>query len=189
MHLRLSPRAPPSHVSVVRMGGPPIPTRIYNGILIVQQVIFFHSAERLWSSSLTEMKSGVCVCVLLAAFSGSCLGQLPKHSQGGVLPASIQVDAPLARMIQHGRNALDTIKDPQKALQQGWVLGEDKENLRATLSELLAQLLSRKGLSRRNATINSRVNGLSPSHRIQDRDYLGWMDFGRRSAEEYDYTA
>ena len=28
----------------------------------------------------------------------------------------------------------------------------------------------------------------APSHRIKDRDYLGWMDFGRRSAEEYEYS-
>lgn len=45
------------------------------------------------------------------------------------------------------------------------------------------------GSVRRNSTANSRGNGLSANHRIADRDYLGWMDFGRRSAEEYEYSS
>ncbi|KPP78341.1 cholecystokinin-like [Scleropages formosus] len=139
------------------------------------------------------MNSGVCVCVLLAALSGSCLGHPPAHSQGGVLPASPQVDSPLLGLAQHDRHARSTpLRDTLKAMQQGRGPAEEEEeeeNLRATLSELLARLLSRKGLSRRNSTMNSRSSGLSGSHRIQDRDYLGWMDFGRRSAEEYEYTS
>lgn len=38
-------------------------------------------------------------------------------------------------------------------------------------------------------SITSRASGLAPSHRIKDRDYVGWMDFGRRSAEEYEYSS
>ena len=45
------------------------------------------------------------------------------------------------------------------------------------------------GSVRRNSTANSRGGGLSANHRIADRDYLGWMDFGRRSAEEYEYSS
>ncbi len=45
------------------------------------------------------------------------------------------------------------------------------------------------GSVRRNSTANSRLNGLSANHRIADRDYMGWMDFGRRSAEEYEYSS
>ena len=33
------------------------------------------------------------------------------------------------------------------------------------------------------------LQSLDPSHRISDRDYMGWMDFGRRSAEEFEYTS
>lgn len=33
------------------------------------------------------------------------------------------------------------------------------------------------------------LQSLDPSHRISDRDYMGWMDFGRRSAEEYEYPS
>lgn len=39
------------------------------------------------------------------------------------------------------------------------------------------------------SSLTSRASGLAPSHRIKDRDYLGWMDFGRRSAEEYEYSS
>ncbi|XP_071394801.1 cholecystokinin-like [Centroberyx affinis] len=45
------------------------------------------------------------------------------------------------------------------------------------------------GSVRRNSTVNSRASGLNANHRIKDRDYLGWMDFGRRSAEEYEYSS
>lgn len=46
-----------------------------------------------------------------------------------------------------------------------------------------------QGSVRRNSTANSKGVGLSANHRIADRDYLGWMDFGRRSAEEYEYSS
>ncbi|KAM3596827.1 uncharacterized protein V6R79_021391 [Siganus canaliculatus] len=66
-------------------------------------------------------------------------------------------------------------------------LAEEDGDSRANLSELLARLISsRKGSVRRNSTANSRG---SANHRIADRDYLGWMDFGRRSAEEYEYSS
>lgn len=46
-----------------------------------------------------------------------------------------------------------------------------------------------QGSVRRNSTANSKGVGPSANHRIADRDYLGWMDFGRRSAEEYEYSS
>uniref|UniRef100_A0AAY5K5S0 Gastrin/cholecystokinin peptide hormone domain-containing protein n=1 Tax=Esox lucius TaxID=8010 RepID=A0AAY5K5S0_ESOLU len=63
---------------------------------------------------------------------------------------------------------------------------EDEGETRTSLSELLARLISRKGSFQKNLSLNSRASGPGPSHRIKDRDYLGWMDFGRRSAEEYE---
>ncbi|KAK9396497.1 cholecystokinin [Crotalus adamanteus] len=33
------------------------------------------------------------------------------------------------------------------------------------------------------------LQNFDPTHRIRDRDYMGWMDFGRRSAEEYEYSS
>lgn len=50
-------------------------------------------------------------------------------------------------------------------------------------------LVSLSGSVRRNSMANSKASALSANHRIKDRDYLGWMDFGRRSAEEYDYSS
>lgn len=43
------------------------------------------------------------------------------------------------------------------------------------------------GSVRRNSSMNNRANSIN--HRIKDRDYVGWMDFGRRSAEEYEYSS
>ncbi|KAL6476272.1 hypothetical protein MHYP_G00147710 [Metynnis hypsauchen] len=66
---------------------------------------------------------------------------------------------------------------------------DDQGDPRSNLSELLARLISRKGSVRRNSTVNSKAGSLTANHRIKDRDYLGWMDFGRRSAEEYEYSS
>ncbi|XP_049585440.1 cholecystokinin [Syngnathus scovelli] len=57
------------------------------------------------------------------------------------------------------------------------------------LSQLLLRLLSRKGmLHQSRSSIASRASGLAAEHRIKDRDYEGWMDFGRRSAEALEYS-
>ncbi|XP_028847688.1 cholecystokinin [Denticeps clupeoides] len=110
------------------------------------------------------MNSGLCVCVLLAALTASCLGR--PHS---VAPARQARSAPGNGLPQpHPDDAAET-----------------KQNL----SQLLAKIMSMKGSVRRNSTLNSRVSGGNANHRIKDRDYLGWMDFGRRSAEEYEYSS
>ncbi|XP_031709845.1 cholecystokinin-like [Anarrhichthys ocellatus] len=137
------------------------------------------------------MTAGLCVCVVLAVLCTSCLG-LPFSSQPldkGHRSASAASEALLEGdthtfgepHLQHSRSV------PQlKALP----LAEEDADSRANLSELLARLISsRKGSVRRNSTANNRGNGLSANHRIADRDYLGWMDFGRRSAEEYEYSS
>uniref|UniRef100_A0A3Q3XA72 Gastrin/cholecystokinin peptide hormone domain-containing protein n=1 Tax=Mola mola TaxID=94237 RepID=A0A3Q3XA72_MOLML len=136
------------------------------------------------------MTAGLGVCVVLAVLCTSCFG-LPLSSQllvGGQRSISASSGALLEAdthsleesHIQHRRSA------PQfKALP---LAEEDAADSRANLSELLARLISsRKGSVRRNSMANSR--GPSANHRIADRDYLGWMDFGRRSAEEYEYSS
>uniref|UniRef100_A0A669CEK8 Cholecystokinin n=3 Tax=Oreochromis niloticus TaxID=8128 RepID=A0A669CEK8_ORENI len=137
------------------------------------------------------MNAGLCVCVVLAVLCASCLG-LPFSSQPldeGQRPVSALSEAVLEAdthtlgdlHLRHRRSA------PQlKALP----LAEEDADSRANLSELLARLISsRKGSVRRNSTANSKGVGPSANHRIADRDYLGWMDFGRRSAEEYEYSS
>uniref|UniRef100_A0A0P6JFP6 Cholecystokinin preproprotein n=1 Tax=Heterocephalus glaber TaxID=10181 RepID=A0A0P6JFP6_HETGA len=61
---------------------------------------------------------------------------------------------------------------------------------RARLGALLARYLqqARKAPSGHMTVVKS-LQGLDPNHRISDRDYVGWMDFGRRSAEESEYPA
>uniref|UniRef100_A0A8C6PGX6 Gastrin/cholecystokinin peptide hormone domain-containing protein n=1 Tax=Nothobranchius furzeri TaxID=105023 RepID=A0A8C6PGX6_NOTFU len=135
------------------------------------------------------MTVGLCVCVVLVVLCSSCLG-LPFSSQP--LDGHRSISAPSREALleadlhslgethfRHSRSG------PQmKALP----LAEEDADSRANLSELLARLISRKGSVRRNSMAN-RSGGLSPSHQLSDRDYLGWMDFGRRSAEEYEYSS
>ncbi|XP_037330628.1 cholecystokinin [Pungitius pungitius] len=136
------------------------------------------------------MAAGLCVCVVLLVLCTSCLGLpfSPQPLDEG--HRSVASEALLEGAthtlggphVQHSRSA------PQlKALPVG---EEEDADPRANLSELLARLISsRKGSVRRNSTASSRSSGLSANHRIADRDYLGWMDFGRRSAEEYEYSS
>ncbi|KAJ8288201.1 hypothetical protein COCON_G00008600 [Conger conger] len=130
------------------------------------------------------MNGGICVCVLLAALSTSCLGRPSSNTQNESRAAPSQVDTILSEHMRQARSTPLTDQQNPKA--------EDDVDSRASLTELLARLISRKGNTRRNSTINSRatgLSGLSAKHRIKDRDYLGWMDFGRRSAEEYEYSS
>ncbi|KAL4624765.1 cholecystokinin-like [Arapaima gigas] len=125
------------------------------------------------------MNSGICVCVLLAALSSTCLGR-PHYTstQDENRPSpSPQVDASLA---EHQRHARSVSLTGPKSFSQPEVAVDPA----VSLNELLSRLMSRKGTIRRNSTVNSRAAG---NHRI--KDYQGWMDFGRRSAEEYEYTS
>ncbi|XP_075886005.1 cholecystokinin-like [Nelusetta ayraudi] len=133
------------------------------------------------------MTAGLCVCVVLAVLCASCLG-LPFSStqlhgagqRSASAPSEALLEADVHTVeeshVQHRRSAPQLKAFPL-----------DDADSRANLSELLARLISsRKGSVRRNSTANSRG---SANHRIADRDYLGWMDFGRRSAEEYEYSS
>ncbi|CAL1584440.1 unnamed protein product [Knipowitschia caucasica] len=137
------------------------------------------------------MTAGLCVCVLLAVLCTSCLGlpfSTPHLDQGQrsvSAPAEARPDPNLASFgethTRHKRSISQLKSLPAT---------EEEADSRANLSELLARIISsRKGSVRRNSTANSRSSALSASHRIADRDYLGWMDFGRRSAEEYEYPS
>ncbi|XP_033831207.1 cholecystokinin [Periophthalmus magnuspinnatus] len=137
------------------------------------------------------MTAGLCVCVLLAVLCTSCLGlpvSTPPHEEG-----HRSVSDPAEA---HPGTAMHTFEEPHPRHKRSVshlksVPADDEEaDSRANLSELLARIISsRKGSVRRNSTANSRSNALSANHRIADRDYLGWMDFGRRSAEEYEYPS
>ncbi|XP_066497641.1 cholecystokinin-like [Hoplias malabaricus] len=110
------------------------------------------------------MYGSVGVCVLLVSLSVSCLAR------------------PRSSVLQEGSDVLEVFPSQMEAvLRVSRSAPEEEVEPRANISQLLARLISRKGSVRRNSTGNN--------HRIKDRDYLGWMDFGRRSAEEYEYSS
>ncbi|XP_019946624.1 cholecystokinin a [Paralichthys olivaceus] len=135
------------------------------------------------------MNVGICVCVLLAALSSSSLGlpsqSMPQRAEGEAL-MSDSLPPPSSN---HTRQARSAPAPPSGQLAN---YNQHKENTdpRNSLNQLLARLISRKGSPHQTrSSLTSRASGLAPGHRIKDRDYLGWMDFGRRSAEEYEYSS
>ncbi|KAM8733913.1 cholecystokinin [Acanthopagrus schlegelii] len=132
------------------------------------------------------MNVGICVCVLLAALSSRSLS-LPSHTvsqraEGEALPSD-------SLPPHHTRQARSAPALPSGQL-ASYTTPQEGADARSSLSQLLARLISRKGSPyQTRSSLSSRASGLAPSHRIKDRDYLGWMDFGRRSAEEYEYSS
>ncbi|XP_034456518.1 cholecystokinin [Hippoglossus hippoglossus] len=135
------------------------------------------------------MTTGLCVYVLLAVLCTSCLGH-PLSSQH-LDEGQRSVSAPSEALLEADNHSLGEphLRQSRSVPQLNALpVAEEDGDSRANLSELLARLISsRKGSVRRNSAAYSK--GLSPNHRIADRDYLGWMDFGRRSAEEYEYSS
>ncbi|XP_056876392.1 cholecystokinin-like isoform X1 [Takifugu flavidus] len=133
------------------------------------------------------MTAGLCVCVVLAVLCTGCFGlpfssQLLEEGQRSAPPPS---EAVLFKADSHGLEESHVQHRRSAPQLKALPLSEENPDSRANLSELLARLIStRKGSVRRNSAANNRGVGLSANHRIADRDYLGWMDFGRRSAEE-----
>uniref|UniRef100_A0A1A8MDG8 Cholecystokinin n=2 Tax=Nothobranchius TaxID=28779 RepID=A0A1A8MDG8_9TELE len=128
------------------------------------------------------MNVGICVCVILAALSGGSLS-LPLPSMRAESKALVTQSLP-APSHNHTRQARSAPAPPSDQFSHYNQPLEDAPN---SLSQLLARLLSRKGSSfQSRSSLSSRA--VAPNHRIKDRDYLGWMDFGRRSAEEYEYS-
>uniref|UniRef100_A0A8C1T7E3 Cholecystokinin-like n=1 Tax=Cyprinus carpio TaxID=7962 RepID=A0A8C1T7E3_CYPCA len=117
------------------------------------------------------MNSGVCVCVILAALSASCLGR-PRSSSPDTddSPLPSQLDASLSGHHRVVRSTSLTLKQQP---------ADTDPDTRANLSQLLAKLISKKGSVHRSSSKNNRANSIN--HRIKDRDYVGWMDFGRPS--------
>ncbi|XP_009084451.1 cholecystokinin [Serinus canaria] len=130
------------------------------------------------------MSSGLCICVLLAVLSVSSLGQHPLGSHGGnAVPAELEQS-----LTEHQRHSrAPSSAGPLKSLQRLDVSGDQRANIGALLAKYLQQ--ARKGSTGRFSVMGNRVQSIDPTHRINDRDYMGWMDFGRRSAEEYEYSS
>ncbi|KAM4633820.1 cholecystokinin [Polymixia lowei] len=135
------------------------------------------------------MNVGICVCVLLAALSSSSLS-LPLQ------PAALRAEreAPPTHGLSstsslHTRHARSASAPPYRKL-ANYNQPQDDTGPHISLSQLLAMLMSKKGcLDHTRSSLTSRASGPGPNQRIKDRDYQGWMDFGRRSAEEYEYSS
>ncbi|XP_029360661.1 cholecystokinin [Echeneis naucrates] len=135
------------------------------------------------------MKVGICMCVLLAALSSGSLSlpsqSLSQRAEGEAL-MSDSLPALSPDHTWHTRSAAA----PRSGQLANYNQPRENADARSSLSQLLARLMSRKGSPHQTrSSLFSRASGLAPGHRIKDRDYLGWMDFGRRSAEEYEYTS
>ncbi|XP_063160207.1 cholecystokinin [Candoia aspera] len=125
------------------------------------------------------MYSGICICLFLALLSLSSLGQQTSGSHHAN-PAVTDLEQSLLENRRHAR--IPTSGKPIQ-LVDGSI--DQKTNLGALIAKYLQQ-------ARRGSTGKVSVMGLQnfdPTHRIRDRDYMGWMDFGRRSAEEYEYSS
>ncbi|XP_051262463.1 cholecystokinin a [Dicentrarchus labrax] len=132
------------------------------------------------------MNVGICVCVLLAALSSGSLS-LPSHTMSQRAEGEALSSDSLPQY--HTRQARSAPAPPSGQL-PNYIQPQEDADARNSLSQLLARLISRKGSPyQTRSSLTSRASGLAPGHRIKDRDYLGWMDFGRRSAEEYEYSS
>ncbi|KAL6108873.1 uncharacterized protein ACO6RY_12128 [Pungitius sinensis] len=131
----------------------------------------------------------ICLCVLLAALSSSSLSlPSPSMSQRAVGEALVSDNLPPPSSL-HTRQARSAPAAPSGRLANYDQLQEEA-NARNSLSQLLARLVSSKGSPYEiRSSLSSRASGPAPVHRIKDRDYQGWMDFGRRSAEENEYPS
>ncbi|XP_069329589.1 cholecystokinin [Eulemur rufifrons] len=115
------------------------------------------------------MNRGVCLCVLMAVLAAGALTQpvSPADPAGSGVPRAEEAPRRQLRSVQRTD-------------------GESRAHLGALLARYIQQ--ARKAPSGRMSVVKN-LQSLDPSHRISDRDYMGWMDFGRRSAEEYEYPS
>ncbi|KAL2080737.1 hypothetical protein ACEWY4_024530 [Coilia grayii] len=117
------------------------------------------------------MNSGICMCVLLMTLWVSCIRRAC---------CSVQHEESVPSLAS--RSAVPHVPTADG---KGTTADGKGTTAATNFSELLAKIMSRKGSLRRNSMSKSRASGIHTNHQIEDRDYLGWMDFGRRSAEEY----
>ncbi|XP_053569011.1 cholecystokinin [Bombina bombina] len=129
------------------------------------------------------MYSWICICVLLAVLSTSSIGQ---QTSGSLHEDPSVPDMGEQRLLQHPRHARASPSGQLRPFQRIDGNGEQKNNFGVMLAKYLQQ--TKKGASGRYSVLPNRPI-IDPTHRINDRDYMGWMDFGRRSAEEYEYSS
>ncbi|XP_062972056.1 cholecystokinin [Elgaria multicarinata webbii] len=125
------------------------------------------------------MYSGIFVCLFLAVLSMSSSGQQASGSHNA---NSVVTDLEQSLLEKH-RQARTPASGKGNQQVEGSI--DQKANLGALLAKYLQQ--SRRGTNGKVSAMG--LQSFDPTHRIRDRDYMGWMDFGRRSAEEYEYSS
>nr|XP_002720728.1 cholecystokinin-like [Oryctolagus cuniculus] len=115
------------------------------------------------------MNRGLSVCVLISVLAVGALTQPVAPSD----PAGSGV-----------QRAEEASRRQLRAAQRTDV--ESRGHLGALLARYMHQ--ARRAPAGRMSIIKN-LKSRDPSHRISDRDYMGGMDFGRRSAEEYEYPS
>uniref|UniRef100_F7E613 Gastrin/cholecystokinin peptide hormone domain-containing protein n=1 Tax=Ornithorhynchus anatinus TaxID=9258 RepID=F7E613_ORNAN len=115
------------------------------------------------------MYSGICIFVVLAALSANSLGQQTSKSSHDI-PAVEELEQSLTEYQRHARAPLSASQ-------------------RANPRVLLARFIQQAKKGRFQSFGESTVPSEKPRKPPTPRDYFGWMDFGRRSAEEYDYSS
>uniref|UniRef100_A0A8D0C240 Cholecystokinin n=1 Tax=Salvator merianae TaxID=96440 RepID=A0A8D0C240_SALMN len=122
------------------------------------------------------MYSGTCICLLLAGLAMISSGQQTSGSHNAS-PTGIHLQQSLLENHRHARSPASG-----KTIQRVDGSIDPKANLGAVLAKYLQQ--ARRGTNGKVSVMG--LQSFDPTHRIRDRDYMGWMDFGRRSAEEYE---
>ncbi|NXN20002.1 CCKN protein, partial [Indicator maculatus] len=130
------------------------------------------------------MYSSICICLVLAVLSASSVGQqtLALHN-GNPLAAELEQSSTEHHRHVRAPSSAGSLKSVPRL--EGSI--DQRANIAALLAKYLQQ--ARKGSTGRLSVLGNRVQSIDPTHRINDRDYMGWMDFGRRSAEEYEYSS
>ncbi|XP_037684780.1 cholecystokinin [Choloepus didactylus] len=115
------------------------------------------------------MNSGVCLSMLMVILAAGALAQPAPRAEPADPGAPPAEEAPRRQLRAAQRTD-----------------GESRAHLSALLARYIQQ--ARKAPSSRMSVMKN-LQSLDPSHRISDRDYMGWMDFGRRSVEDYEYPS
>ncbi|TRY65694.1 hypothetical protein DNTS_005543 [Danionella cerebrum] len=118
--------------------------------------------------------------LILAALSACSLA--PAHGHQHLVSFQDSTHSPEVIARSDG-NHLDSLSETEPSSD-----GHQAVNTQSSFSSDGYRRFSRSTRSvRRNSPVSNRANAMN--HRIRDRDYVGWMDFGRRSAEEYEYSS
>ncbi|XP_043920588.1 cholecystokinin isoform X1 [Protopterus annectens] len=162
------------------------------------------------------MYSGICICMFFAVITVRCIGQETAGSDNGD-PLATDIEQRLTAYQRTARTSpssgqlkpiqrFDGNVDQRTSLAMlAKYLQQSRKDMKNSAyhqkrsthpcysyfkpQDCNLHLLTQGSSGNRYSLMGNKVQSLDPNHRIKDRDYMGWMDFGRRSAEEYEYSS